>query len=211
MAQSFIPGFQKSWSNAGYDCLFFMPSSVPVSSLKEGSVISVMSPGLLLLWIGNQLLLLAAVRARVTSQLGHCSAALRAVPLLNEAGTIQFSVSPLPSSLETLQPLDQVFFLQEVFPPFPLAYKKHIQFFFRSSDFGWKRRRWILHLAIDIFCISQTATTTVSSPGMHRGIPLGPCLKQVYRKCLAVMLWSLLCKGLFLTLFLMQRLKHPGL
>lgn len=120
---------------------------------------------------------LAAVMAKVTSQLGHCSAALRAVPLLHEAETTQSSGSPLLSSLETLQPLDQVFFLQELFPPSLLAYEKCIQLFFRSSDFEWRRRKWILHLAIDVCCISQTAAITVSSPEMHRGIPQGPCLK----------------------------------
>lgn len=133
------------------------------------------------------------------------------MPLLHEAETIQSFVSSLLSSLETLQPLDQVFFLQELFPQSPPCLKKTRTIVFISSDFGWKRRKWFLHLAMDVCCISQTAGTTVSSPEMHRVIPLGPCLKQVYGRCLAVILWSFLCKSLFLTLFLMQRLKHPGL
>lgn len=57
------------------------------------------------------------------------SCCLAALPLLHKAETIQSSASPLLSSLETLQPLDQVFFLQELFPPSPLAYKNHIKWF----------------------------------------------------------------------------------
>lgn len=73
----------------------------------------------------------AAVMAEVASQLGHCSAAPRAVPLLHEAKTLQSSVRPLLSSLETLQPLDQVFFLQELFLPIsPLLTKNPCSCFF---------------------------------------------------------------------------------
>lgn len=68
---------------------------------------------------------------------------LAAVPLLHKAETIQSSASPLLSSLETLQPLDQVFFLQELFPRGLQKLHKIVSV---SSDFGWKRRNWILHL-----------------------------------------------------------------
>lgn len=55
--------------------------------------------------------------AKVTSQLGCCSVLIRAVPVPYKAETILSSAGPL-SSLETLQPLDQVFFLK-TFPDFP--------------------------------------------------------------------------------------------
>lgn len=45
-----MPLRQKGWSNAGCDCVCFMPSSLPVNWLKMGSTVLLVSPGLLLRW-----------------------------------------------------------------------------------------------------------------------------------------------------------------
>lgn len=96
--------------------------------------------------------------AKVASQLGCCSVALRAVPVLREAETTLSSTSPRLSSLETLQPLNQVFFLKALFSPLSLPTKMHTFFsqtFPLSSDFLWKRRktRAIMNLALDNSCL----------------------------------------------------------